>query len=214
MTVIYFVRHGRTDWNHQGLFRGRADRPLDDVGIRHSELVRDALAPKKLKHLYASPMQRTIGTLSKLSARMNHKPIHGAKGLIDIDYGKWQGVKKEDAQSQWPDLWRTWHEDPFSVTFPDGESLKDVQARALADINQIVKESEGYPVVVCTHRVVLKALFCGFVDAQSPQAFYSFKVDPGSISIVQFKDDLPVIVTLNDTRHIRGDDPLGGPEDF
>lgn len=214
MTVIYFVRHGQTDWNKLGLYRGRADRPLDEIGARQAQLVRDALANKEINKLYASPTRRTIETLSPLSAKLRHKPIMMSNGLIDIDYGEWQGMKKEEVPEKWPELDKQWRQDPFGVTFPNGESLLEVQKRALAAVDEIRKDAQGKAVAVCSHRVLLKAIFCGFVKSTTPRAFYSFCIDPGSISIVKFVDDLPVIVNLNNTHHIRGDNPLNGPADF
>lgn len=215
MTVIYFVRHGQTDWNKVGLFRGRADRSLDEVGKRQGQLVADALKDKGIKGLYSSPMQRTIQTLSPTSRKIRGSShVTMVNDLIDIDYGDWQGVSKTEVPEKWPDIWKTWREDPFSVTFPNGESLIDVQKRALTAVDQIRNDCGDTTVAVCTHRVILKVLFCGFVGAGTKGAFYSFKLDPASISIVRFHGDLPVIVTLNDAHHLRGDDALGGPQDF
>ncbi len=214
MTIIYFLRHGQTDWNKLGVYRGRADRPLDDIGTRQAELVRDALKEQKIQKLYAGPMRRTIDTLAKFSAWFKHSPINAVSGLVDIDYGDWQGVKKEEVAEKWPELVKQWREDPFGVTFPNGESLKDVQARALQAVKDICNDAGDATIAVCSHRVVLKALFCGFVGSTSPQAFYSFKLDPASISIVRMIDGLPVIETFNGTQHLRGDNPLAGPEDF
>jgi broad specificity phosphatase PhoE len=214
MTIIYFVRHGQTDWNKLGVYRGRADRPLNEIGARQAELVRDSLKNQGIAKLYASPMRRTIGTLSKFSTWLKHKPIAAVKGLIDIDYGRWQGVKKEEAEKEWSELARQWREDPFSVTFPGGESLKEVQDRALKAVQDICKDAQDATVAVCSHRVVLKALFCAFVGSTSPRAFYTFKLDPASISIVRMIDGHPVIETFNGTHHLRGDNPLDGPEDF
>ena len=215
MTVIYFVRHGQTDWNKLGLFRGRADRGLDDVGLRQGQLVSQGLEGSKgIKKLYSSPMRRCLETFSNLSAKMRHKPIFSIPGLIDIDYGDWQGLGKQEVAQKWPELWEKWHSDPFGVEFPNGESLKAVQERGLKAVKDIIQDANGATVAVCTHRVMLKALFCGFVQASSPQAFYTFKLDPASISIVRYNGDLPIIESINDTRHVRGDNPLEGPADF
>jgi len=214
MTVVYFVRHGQTDWNKLGVFRGRADRPLDEIGRRQARLVGDGLYDKGITKLYSSPMRRCFETFSNISAKMKHKSILSVPGLTDIDYGDWQGVKKGEAAKEWPDLWKMWRDDPFSLRFPNGESLDEVGDRALKAIDDILKDSAGATVAVCTHRAVLKALFCRFVKSTAPRAFYTFKLDPASISIVRFEAHLPIIETFNDTRHIRGDNPLDGPADF
>jgi len=84
MTLVYFVRHGRTDWNRDGLYRGRADRSLDEVGLRQAELVRDALKAKGITKIYSSPMIRTVQTVARLSGLLR-KQITAMPGLSDID---------------------------------------------------------------------------------------------------------------------------------
>ena len=211
MTVIYFVRHGQTDWNRLGVFRGRADRPLDERGLRQVERVKDALKDKGVESLFAGPLKRTIQTFLPLAGSGK---INVIDDLVDIDYGEWQGEKKEDVKKKWPDLWDRWHSDPFSVAFPGGESLVKVQERAVAAVNQIRESVGNAAVAVCTHRVVLKALFCSFVRAEAKTAFYTFKLDPASISIVRYMDDLPVIAGFNDTRHLEGENLSIGIQDF
>jgi broad specificity phosphatase PhoE len=214
MSIIYFVRHGRTDWNRQGLFRGRADRPLDDVGHRQAALVAEFLSDRGIDTIYTSPMQRCVETVTPLRGKFRRASINIVAELVDIDYGQWQGVKKDDVQLQWPDQWDAWHSDPFGVTFPDGESLVDVQKRAFDGLGQIRNDAQDKTIVVCSHRVVLKALFCGFLGTTAKRAFYSLKADPASVTVVRFEGDLPVIESLNDTQHLRGDAPPSYIADF
>lgn len=214
MTIVYLVRHGQTDWNKLGVFRGRADRPLDEVGEQQARLVKDALKDKGITKLYASPMQRTVQTFASLSAALRHRQITIIDELIDINYGVWQGKDKQDVARQWPDLWKQWHEDPFGVVFPDGEALADVQIRALKGLGKIIEDAGDDTIAVCTHRVVLKALYCAMAGATAPRAFYTYNVDPASIGLLRYADGLPVMITFNDTRHLRGDHPLDGPKDF
>jgi len=81
-------------------------------------------------------------------------------------------------------------------------------------MEEILVDAKGATIAVCSHRVVLKALFCAMVGSTAPQAFYSFKIDPAAMSVVQYDQGFPVIVSFNDARHIRGDDLFGGPADF
>ena len=62
MTEILLIRHGETEWNAAGLFRGRADIALNENGIRQAELLAEYLSEKKIDVIYASPLERARKT--------------------------------------------------------------------------------------------------------------------------------------------------------
>lgn len=46
--IIYSIRHGKTDMNQKGLFNGRIDEDINEVGIEQAKMARDILKKKKL----------------------------------------------------------------------------------------------------------------------------------------------------------------------
>ena len=62
-TLLILVRHGRTAWNREERFRGRADVPLDAVGLAQAEATGKRVATQwQPQALYASPLSRAIQT--------------------------------------------------------------------------------------------------------------------------------------------------------
>ena len=51
-TKIILIRHGQTAWNKQEIFRGRADVPLDEVGLRQAQALADALCAEPISRVF------------------------------------------------------------------------------------------------------------------------------------------------------------------
>jgi phosphoserine phosphatase len=212
MTTIYLVRHGRTDWNKEQMFRGRADRPLDEVGHAQGARVAQALSSKNIQAIYTSPLIRAIDTGKPLAEKLGLS-MHVMEGLNDMDFGRWEGLPVDEAQKEYPDEFAQWMKTPFKAQIPGGESLALIADRAEATLEEISRQSEIERVVVVSHRVVLKVLLCRMVQA-GEAGFWAFKIDPGSICEVQY--DLPnsVISAMNYTDHMIGIEGLSAMPDF
>jgi len=100
MTRIILVRHGQTEWNRIERFRGRADVPLNGTGIAQAEATGRRLARlAKPAAVYSSPLSRAVVTAGKI-ARPHGLSVQATDGLIDIDYGKWQGLTPRQVEER------------------------------------------------------------------------------------------------------------------
>ena len=55
-TPFWFLRHGETDWNAQGLSQGRTDIPLNTVGVMQAERAALTLRDSRIATIIASPL--------------------------------------------------------------------------------------------------------------------------------------------------------------
>lgn len=92
MTRIILVRHGQTKWNVVERFRGRSDIPLDETGLAQAEAL-GLRVPRNFKPdaIYTSPLTRARQTAEAIAKRCGI-PCRDHPGLVDIDYGQWQGL--------------------------------------------------------------------------------------------------------------------------
>ena len=209
MTTIYLVRHGRTDWNKEQVFRGRADRPLDEVGHEQGRKVADALISKNVQAIYTSPLIRAVDTAKPLADKLG-LTMQVMDGLNDMDFGDWQGLPVDEAKEKYPSEFSKWVNTPYQARIPGGENLGDIADRAEQALVEICKSPGIERAVVATHRVVVKVLLCRIVKA-GEEGFWAFKVDPGSICEVQFDPPKSVVNSVNYTDHmigIKGLDPM------
>ncbi|HUX76719.1 MAG TPA: histidine phosphatase family protein, partial [Anaerolineae bacterium] len=118
MTRIVLIRHGQTVWNREARFRGRADVELDAFGLEQAEATGRYVAARwPVVAVYASPMRRAIQTAAAV-ARAQGLTAQPLAGLMDIDFGEWQGQLATDMERQYPELWWTWWQAPQDMHFP------------------------------------------------------------------------------------------------
>jgi broad specificity phosphatase PhoE len=199
MTTVYLVRHGQTAWNKEEVFRGRADIPLNETGRKEALLTGQYLKVVKVDSLYSSPLSRAVETAEAI-ARYQGKEVQISDGLIDIDFGRWQGVSHEEVKERYGDLYRQWKDTPHLVRFPGGESLEDVRERALRVIHEVITDHTSETLVMVSHRVVNKTGLCGLLGLDNSH-FWQISQDTGCINLLEFGEEF-TLRRLNDTCHL------------
>lgn len=199
MTTLYLVRHGQTAWNREEVFRGRADIPLNETGRKEALLTGEYLRNVKVDAVYSSPLSRAVETAEAI-ARYQGKEVQISDGLIDIDFGRWQGVSHEEVRERHGDLYRQWRDTPHLVRFPGGESLEDVRRRVLGVIDEIVRDHADKTLVMVSHRVANKTMLCGLLGLDNSH-FWQIGQDTGCINILEFGEEF-TLRRLNDTSHL------------
>ena len=78
--------------------------------------------------------------------------------------GELEGVTIQVMRDDWPDLYSGWREDASSVTMPNGESLGDVQKRAMAALDEMDATHPGDETVVAvTHNFTIRCIVAAVI---------------------------------------------------
>ena len=201
MTKIILVRHGQTEWNIVERFRGRVDIPLNDKGLQQAKITGERIKKNwKPVAIYSSPLKRAIQTAQQIAQSLNLK-IKPAEGLIDINYGKWQGLTPQTARTLWPELVANWYDHPEMVQIPDGESLKQVRDRAMAALIEICKSHADEQIVLVSHTVINRLILLGVLDLGN-ERFWHLHQDPCAINLIELSEKGFTLVFMNDTCHL------------
>jgi broad specificity phosphatase PhoE len=200
---IVLVRHGQTAWNKEPRFRGRADLPLDEIGFKQAKATGRYIAERwPVDAVYASPMRRAMQTGDAI-AEAHGLTAEPFDGLLDIDFGKWQGYSPDEVGERYPDLLQAWFEAPHTVHMPDGESLHDVRNRVVAGLNEVIERHAGHAVLLVGHTVVNRVLLCAVLGLGN-EHFWRLRQDTCAVNVFDADDDRTfTIVLLNDTCHLR-----------
>lgn len=182
-------------------FRGRADLDLDDIGIRQAEATAKRIDGWQLSVLYHSPLKRTTLTAQIIARKLNLE-IKALPGIIDIDYGSWQGLSLAEAEKKDRKMFALWQEKPHLVKFPEGERLDDVRKRAASTVNDILKQHTGKNVVVVTHKVVCQILILHFLNMETAR-FWQIGQDVSAINLIEIKNNFSYARLINDTCHLK-----------
>jgi probable phosphomutase (TIGR03848 family) len=201
MATVILVRHGRTTANATGLLAGRAPGvDLDQAGREQAALAGDRLAVVPLAGVVSSPLERCQQTAQLILARQAGTPYAPVEpDLTECDYGQWQGRTLSDIATE--DLWSAVQSQPSAVTFPGGESMAAMQARAVAAIRRhdAAFEAEygpGAVWVAVSHGDVIKAILADALGMHL-DLFQRISVAPASVSIVHYGALRPSVYAMN-----------------
>ncbi len=198
--TFYFVRHGESEGNRDGLFRGRHDFPLTQLGIKQAESVRDALRGVDFSLIAASPLKRAYDTAKIIAGK---RPVRVMEAFNSINLSVWEGKSKDYIKEHYPEEWNTWLSEPENLKLPGGETIDEVRERAVQGVLELVNEfKSGGLICVVTHTAVLKALLAGLLNINRPY-FWKLYADTASYSIVEYNDKVGfTLIKLNVTYHL------------
>jgi probable phosphoglycerate mutase len=137
--VLFYVRHGETEWNKQGRLQGQHDSELTALGRAQAahcgEILRDLLARdgRDLAALdfVSSPLGRARFTMERVRATLGLDPnaYHVDARLAELSFGRWEGLAYRQLLARERDVLATRERDKWNFTPPDGESYADLLVR-------------------------------------------------------------------------------------
>jgi probable phosphoglycerate mutase len=201
MTKIILVRHGYVEGIAPERFRGRVDLTLTAEGQRQAEAAaRRIHATWRPAAVFTSPLSRSRATADAIATPLGLSP-RPLDGLIDIDYGQWQGLTPDEVRARWPELLETWHRAPDWAAIPGGETLQDVLARALAALRDVVDRHPSDTVVLVAHDSVNRVILLHALG--SPLSFYwRLGQHPCAINEIDFSGHDCTVLSMNETWHL------------
>jgi len=200
MTQIILVRHGETEWNVKEVFRGRIDIELNETGLKQAQLLAKYLSDIKIDAIYSSPLKRAL-TIAEIIANYHKLKVEIAPGLIDFDYGEWQGLPHQEVRDKYSRLYARWIRHPDRVRMPAGESLDEVRKRAMNVVDKVIAKYKG-SVVLVSHRVVNKVLICALLGLDNSH-FWNIKQDTCGITSFTYENEQFILTKHNDTSYLR-----------
>lgn len=199
LTYILLIRHGENEWVVQGKLAGRTPGVhLNDRGRQQAADLVTRLQHIKLDAVYSSPLERCMETAREVAAARN-LPIAECQGLLEVDYGEWQGQPlKELAASS---VWRHIQFHPSRFRFPQGETLRTMQNRLVDTIEAIRERHPGQIVAVFGHADPIKAVLAYYLGVPL-DLFQRILIDTASISVLALPGAGGTIVGMNNTGRI------------
>ena len=146
-------------------------------------------ASAKFDQIISSPIQRCRETISFIV----EDPII-ADEFQEVDYGKWTG--KRTASLARNKAWREIHRNPASVRFPDGETLPEVQTRALLGLDNHIRKSSKN-ILIATHADVVKVLVLHALGTHLNN-IDKLQINNASISILEKDSQGLRVIRVND----------------
>lgn len=201
MTDILLIRHAVNDFVKTGKLAGwTPDVHLNDEGKAQAEALGKRLADVPIKQLYSSPLERTMETAEAICKHHSNLPIQQNQEIGEVRYGDWEG--QAIAALQGRKMWSVVQEYPSRAVFPNGETMRGVQVRAVNAIETLVAKHPGELVAVVSHADLIKMILAHFLGMHLDN-FQRLVVSPASISSLSLTHGRPYVGTINDVAHIR-----------
>jgi alpha-ribazole phosphatase/probable phosphoglycerate mutase len=228
---LLLVRHAETEWNATRTIQGQRDVALSALGQRQSERLRDRLAngelgygvpmlaPLARRHatgaadappptafridrVYASDLKRSVDTAAILAAPWGRE-VETSAALREMHWGRFQGYTTAHVMEQWPEAYNAWVADQMDTRPPEGETLREVAARARVFFQGVIEAHAEETVLVVAHGGSLRTGLC-FLMRLPASAHWQFRLDNTSLTVVDTYPEGSILSLLNDTSHLRG----------
>jgi probable phosphoglycerate mutase len=195
MTLLLLIRHALTDATGKRLSGQARGIHLSRAGGNQAAALAERLAPVPVAVVYSSPLERCVET-ARAVARPRGMEVRVEPGIIEVAYGNWTG--RPLAQLSRTALWKQLQGAPSTMRFPGGESLAEVQQRAVGALDAIAARHPKKIVAAFTHADVIRLAVAHYAGVHL-DLFQRFIVGPTSVSAVLLGDRIPRILRVNDS---------------
>ncbi len=160
---VYFIRHGETDWNRQGLIQGWIDTPLNERGHAQAKALAQALiaVPDFSPDFgfVVSPLLRARQTMGYIAEALDLEPQQIAiDGKVkELGFGIWEGKPFWELKAS--PVYPAHPEDRYAWRPEGGESYADGRQRMVAWLDALDR-----PTVVVAHGAIGRCLIAEFAQ--------------------------------------------------
>jgi broad specificity phosphatase PhoE len=185
--LLYFVRHGETDWNRERRLQGQHDIPLNDLGRtqaqRCGEILRELLTrsdrqPAEFDYV-SSPLSRARETMELMREMMGVDPAAYRTDvrLMELSFGRWEGFTFADLQAREAPALAARERDKWGFVLPGGESYALLEVRVRSWYQALERDS-----IVSAHGGVCRALIAHLGLAR-PEAASTGDIGQGCVYV-------------------------------
>jgi broad specificity phosphatase PhoE len=203
LTTLYLIRHAETTWNAEQRLQGNLDAPLSDRGARQVARLVEALRAVPLAAVYSSPLDRAVQTALPVAAP-HGLAVDVIEDLREVDQGEWESRLLDEVAAQDGERLQTWWNAPHTVRLPAGESLIEVQERALRALWTLEARHHGQTVGIVAHGGVNKTILLEMLGAPLA-SYWRLRQHNACVNIIEAGGAQPRVALLNETAHLGPD---------
>jgi len=208
---LILVRHGATEWNQQRRVQGLGNLGLNETGKRQVEALAQSLKDIKVDAIYCSPLRRAQETARAIS-RFHKSEVVTLDGLTELDVGEVDGMTYEEMKTSHNEFFTKWMADFTSVRLPGGGFVPELRDQCCTAIQDIVKKHQPTTDTICnedervvvavTHFFPIMCIICDSLGLGLSNC-RRLRLDVASMCTLDFNSDRTVLVSYNDTCHLR-----------
>lgn len=202
MTTLLLIRHGMNDWVSGRLAGWTPGVHLNEAGQKQVQELGERLRRFPLAAIYSSPLERAVETASAVAAP-HGLSVEIIEGVGEVRYGEWQGGDLKELSKH--ELWPGVQFYPSGTRFPGGETLGEVQMRAVTTLNELCARSPKQMIAVVSHADLIRLVSAYYIGMHI-DLFQRLVINTASVTVFAFEKMGPRLLAFNDTgslEHIR-----------
>ena len=178
MPLIYFLRHGQTDYNALKRIQGNLEIPINEKGRgqarRNGSLLAELIGEKNRFDFVASPLLRARQTMEIVRDTMNVPALGYLTDdrLKEISFGAWAGLTWPDIEAREPEAYARRQADRWNVAAPGGETYRDLYRAVVEWVESVTLDTvvvAHYGTARCIRGYFLKLAPAEILDLDVPQ---------------------------------------------
>ena len=200
--TLYLLRHGQTELSRADSFCGSGlDPELTPDGLKMAQAFADAYHTTPWRSITSSNLRRGIATAKPLCDVLG-MDAQVTANLDEIAYGRWEGLTREKVDEAFHDDYTRWLADPAWHAPTEGELATVVARRGLQAIEEIKQRFSEGSVLVVSHKATIRIILCSLLGIDVGRFRYRLGCPVGSVSVVEFTSEGPLLKTLADRSHL------------
>jgi probable phosphoglycerate mutase len=193
-TYVLLIRHGENEYVTTHRLAGRITGVrLNEKGCGQAQALVGYLGGQPLDAIYSSPLDRCLQTAEPL-AQARGLPVQPEPALVEVDYGGWQGADLREL-GKLPEWGQVQHY-PSTFRFPEGETLREVQSRAVGAVERLRTAHPNQVVAVFSHGDVIRTALAHYLGVPL-DLFQRLAIATASVSVLGFFADRPMVLAVN-----------------
>ena len=178
MPLIYFLRHGQTDYNASKRIQGTLEIPINEKGRgqarRNGSLLAELIGEKDRFDFVASPLLRARQTMEIVrdTMRVSALGYRTDDRLKEISFGAWASLTWPDIEAREPEAYACRQADRWNVAAPGGETYRDVYRAVAGWVESVTSDTvvvAHYGTARCIRGYFLKLAPAEILDLDVPQ---------------------------------------------
>ena len=182
-TTIYLIRHGLTAANQGAVFAGRTQELLHPEGLAQLVEIGKYFAGHGIGKIFCGPLARTRQSAAIVGELLG-VPVEANEALNEISIPHWDGLTKNTIRAKFGPEYPAWLADPAGFHVPGCETIAEVQGRAVACLERILREYPVQNLLVVSHLIVVRALLLHYL-AQPIADFRAIKVGNAQVATLR-----------------------------
>ena len=200
MVKLILVRHALTVDNQKSRLSGHIDSSISEEGKEQIDKITNYLKDFDIDKIYTTTSSRTKDTVKKLSELKSIEIIE-KESLKEISFGDFEGLTFDEIKDKYPKEFQDMIEKGYEYKYPNGESLIDSYNIVCIELDNIISNNDDRTILICSHGGTIRNIIT-YLISNSYKYHWNFKIDNGSVTILEVQDGFTVITAMNNTSFI------------